>query len=63
MVARHFGMDPIVQYKAAEVNEVRQKAIDTVAHTFVEHSRQRRTLLIERLEILRLLDVVLSKAR
>ena len=53
----------MVQYKATEMSEVRREAIDAVAHSFVGHSRRWRVLLIERLKILRLLDVVLGKAQ
>lgn len=63
LVARYFGRDPMLEYPDSNVTEQMQQIIDTAAYTVVGHSRQRQELLIQQLEVLRLLDVVLSNPR
>ena len=62
MLARYFGRDPMGQYPEVNISEARQENIDSAAFAMFANSRRWRHLLTKWLEILRLLDVLLSRA-
>ncbi|KAN0088251.1 hypothetical protein V8E55_005308 [Tylopilus felleus] len=61
MVAQYAGKKPIVQYGATDIMTSAKEDTNMAANQFVRHSQERRDLLMEQLELLKLLDIVLSK--